>query len=166
MPFLLLLAAAVAEGRPFGINPVSPTRNSYDNSPLSAFTFEFRGGASSVVADENEDVDLDESDEAVSDAESNEEPIKIGTKLAASAVKATGKAKSKKVERAKSAVNAGLAETTKKSAKKTSRKLGLPYIVRVCLNPLTVFAMTKAYFASLFNLDYVKKVSLLQTLSQ
>lgn len=159
---LFLLTAVVADARPFGVSPFLLVRKSRDNSPLSATTIEFRGGASSVLADEDEEVDLDEADEEISDDEGEEEASKVGTKLAASAVKAADKTKSKKVSRAKAAVNTGLAETPKKSPKKKSRKLGLPYIVRVCMNPLTVFAMTKAYFASLFNLDYVKKVRVLQ----
>lgn len=160
---LLLLVAAVANGRPFGVFRSSLTTQSYDNSLLSITAIEFRGGASSVVADEDEDIDLDESDEEASDDEEEEAPTKkMGTNLATSAVKAADKSKSKKVSRAKSAVNAGLAEIPKKSSKKKkSKKFGLPHIVKVCMNPLTVFAMTKAYFASLFNLDYIKKVCLL-----
>ena len=161
---LLLLVAAVANGRPFGVTPSSLTRQSCGNSTLSNNAIKFRGGASSVAADEDEAIDLDESDEEVSDDEDEAEAPtkKMGTKLATSTVKAADKSKSKKVSRAKSAVNEGLAEIPKKSSKKKkSRKFALPYIVRVCMNPFTVLAMTKAYFASLFNLDYIKKVRVL-----
>ena len=96
-----------------------------------------------MVADEDEDVDLDESDEDVSDDEEENIilPKKAGTKLAASAVKAADKSKSKKTALAKSAVNSGLAETAKQSSpskKKKSRKFMLPYILRACMNPFTV----------------------------
>ena len=37
----------------------------------------------------------------------------------------------------------------------------IPYIVRALANPFTVFAMTKGYFASLFNIDYLQEVSAL-----
>ena len=32
----------------------------------------------------------------------------------------------------------------------------IPYIVRACLNPFTVIAMTKAYWQSLFNIHYME----------
>jgi hypothetical protein len=35
--------------------------------------------------------------------------------------------------------------------------LKMPYILRALLNPFTVMSMTKSYFASLFNIDYMKE---------
>ena len=168
--FLLAAVAVVVNARPFGVAPAPLLRQAHKNLPRSCYPLKYRGGASSVVADEDEDVDLDESDEDVSDDEEENIilPKKAGTKLAASAVKAADKSKSKKTALAKSAVNSGLAETAKQSSpskKKKSRKFMLPYILRACMNPFTVFAMTKAYFASLINLDYITKVRCFRVIS-
>lgn len=158
--FVLIALSAVVNGRPFGVTTGSLKRQAHDNLflRLPASPLVFRGGASSVATDEDEEVDLD-----VSDEEEEEEiatPKKRISKLAASSVKAADKSKSKKKSRAKSAVNEGLAAETKKaspSKKKKSSKLRIPYILKACLNPFTVFAMTRAYFGSLFNLEYIKK---------
>lgn len=45
----------------------------------------------------------------------------------------------------------------KKSSKGSVYKRYVPYIIRACLNPLTLFAMTKAYFVSLCDINYLKE---------
>ena len=45
----------------------------------------------------------------------------------------------------------------KKKTSSSRKLLRLPYVIKAFLNPFTVFAMTKAYWASLFNLNYLKK---------
>ena len=111
-----------------------------------------RGGASKIEEEEDES----ESEEEESDEEEEEEDT-----LLASTVKATSKAQLKRTATAKKAINSGLAETasatTTKSVTKKKSGFKLPYILRAFLNPLTVFAMTKAYWASLFDLNYGKK---------
>lgn len=119
-----------------------------------------RGGGS---ADYDSEYDYDESEE---ESEEEEEIIQRKTKLSSSAVKASEKAKSKKVKASKKIVNASLG-TEKKSkkisapvVKKPKKKLiYIPYILKAMLNPFTVFTMTKGYFASLFNIDYLQQDS-------
>ena len=90
-----------------------------------------------------------------SDDES-EESEELDTSLASSAVKSAVKKKEEAATAAKKAVKKAV--NTKLAKKKSGGGLRIPYILRACLNPLTVFAMTKAYWASLFNLEYGKEV--------
>jgi hypothetical protein len=84
--------------------------------------------------------------------------------LAASTVKASTKSKTQKAAAAKKAVNTNLlktsATTTKTKKKKSSilKMLHIPYIIGACLNPVTLFKMTKGFWVSLFDLDYLKQV--------
>jgi hypothetical protein len=85
--------------------------------------------------------------------------------LADSTVKASAKSKTKKSAAAKEAVNVNLlrtsAHTTKTTKKKKSSILKIfhvPYIIGACLNPVTLFKMTKGFWVSLFDLDYLKQV--------
>jgi len=113
-----------------------------------------RGGARLSAEDDDEDeydIDLDE-DEYDSEAEEEAEIVQ----LSKSTVAAVAKAKSKKAEVVKKAVSASLSQTKpKKRSVSLLKALHVPYIVRACLNPFTFFSMTKAYFASLFNIDYL-----------
>lgn len=80
--------------------------------------------------------------------------------LSKSAVRATSKAKAKKTFQAKAAVSATLTKPKKsKSSRSILKALHVPYLIRACLNPLTVIAMTRAYFASLFNISYLEEES-------
>jgi len=100
-----------------------------------------RGGAAAVV-DEMSDIESSDYDES----ESEEEEVLV------KAAKATV------AKAAKKAVASGLAASKPKKKKSSGLKLfRLPYIVGVVLNPFTLIAMTKGYWASLFNLDYLNK---------
>jgi hypothetical protein len=52
------------------------------------------------------------------------------------------------------------ASTKAKKKKKSSilKMLHVPYIIGACLNPITLFKMTKGFWVSLFDLDYLKQV--------
>mmetsp|Transcript_30130 Transcript_30130/g.65218 ORF Transcript_30130/g.65218 Transcript_30130/m.65218 type:complete len:238 (+) Transcript_30130:83-796(+) len=135
-----------------------------------------RGGAT-LVDDEYDEEEYDEYDEEESeDEEEAAAALAAATKekaaakakkakakaaaLSASAVKASAKAKSKRTATAKESVSVKLATTPKrKSGKSILELLRVPYIVRACLNPVTVIAMTRAYFASLFNIAYLEEES-------
>jgi hypothetical protein len=86
--------------------------------------------------------------------------------LAASTVKASTKSKTQKAAAAKEAVNVNLMSTSATSHTKTKKKkkssilkmLHVPYIIGACLNPITLFKMTKGFWVSLFDLDYLKQV--------
>lgn len=106
-----------------------------------------RGGARRVSDEYDSDVDE-------YDSESEEEERVV--RLSKSTRKAAAKSKSKKAAFVKKAVSSGLSETkpTKQSAS-LLQILHVPYILRACLNPFTFLTMTKAYFVSLFNIDYL-----------
>jgi len=122
-----------------------------------------RGG---YADDSDSEYDLDESEY---DDESEEEeivPVRK-TKLSSSAMKASSKARNSKTRASKKIVNASLSTKKRKESKpikvvvkskKPKRRLFyIPYILKAMLNPFTVFAMTKGYFASLVNIDYLQK---------
>jgi len=98
------------------------------------------------------DSEYDEYDE---ESDEEEEIVRLST----SAKKAMEKAKTKKKAEVKKTVSASLSKTKVKKSKGTSPSVfkKIPYIVRAFLNPFTVFAMTKGYFASLFNIDYLQE---------
>ena len=108
-------------------------------------------------------------DEYDSDEEKvEEEPIVTKTKRLSSSTK-------QKVQRAKSAqvkskVKVAMMSSSSSSAKKSSASAGkqnnrslykrfVPYIIRACINPFTLLAMTKSYFVSLCDINYLKEVS-------
>ena len=93
-----------------------------------------------------DDSEYDDDDESDSDVEEEET-------LSKSAVAAVKKSKKKKTK----AVTAAVSKSLSKSSSSKSM-LKIPYIVRAFLNPLTVLAMTKAYFGSLFNINYLDEV--------
>lgn len=144
------------DARIFGVLSVAATRPKRHNLLINHPHLECRGGYASTViesdAEEDYDVDLDSSEEL---DESDEIPKKPDAKLSASTLRATEKSKAKKAASGRQAVNSRLTEAGKIPAKQ--KQLKLPYILRASTNPFTVFAMTKAYFASLFNLEYAKK---------
>ncbi|GAX26951.1 hypothetical protein FisN_9Lh255 [Fistulifera solaris] len=120
-----------------------------------------------VEEEEGEEGEEGEESEDESAAEDEEEEIVNTAKLAAATVSATAKTKSK-VEATKKAsikteVNKKLT-SSKKKKNSLMKLLHIPYIVKASLNPFTFFAMTKAYWASLFNLDYLKKADASQDL--
>jgi len=107
-----------------------------------------RGGDSDNDSEYDEFVESDDEEEIV--------------RLSASAKKAMEKAKTKKKAEVKKSVSASLSKskTKAKKSKGTSPSVlkKIPYIVRALVNPFTVFAMAKGYFASLFNIDYLQEV--------
>lgn len=135
-------------------------------STQSTVAFLPRGGATLAADDEYDSEEYDEYDEESEDereaaaalaAAAKAKAMKKAAKkaaLSASTVKAAAKAKSKK---SKDAVNVKLAASpSARSSRSRSPLLKIPYIVRACLNPFTVIAMTKAYWQSLFNIHYME----------
>lgn len=103
-----------------------------------------RGGAATAVADE----DMSEIESSDYDEDEEEEEEKT-------LVKATQK---KVTKAAKKAVASGLAASKPKKKKSNGLKLfKIPYILGAVLNPFTLIQMTKGYWASLFNLNYLKQ---------
>ena len=121
-------------------------------------------------------VDNDE-EEDEEEEEEEEEEVAMDPKLSAaaisSAVKAEAKVRAAQVGQTKSKLSQTLAQDSKSSSrtktkaaatlKKTSSSkrrslVSVPYIVKACLNPITAFSMIKAYWASLFSLEYPPQV--------
>merc|ERR1712232_778593 len=103
---------------------------------------QFRGGA----IDSDEEYDSD--DEA--------EPIVVKAKKLASSTK-------NKVQKAKGAAAKAKVSVAMASSSSGGDGLGglyrqyVPYIIRACLNPFTLLSMTKGYFISLFDINYLKE---------
>lgn len=129
-----------------------------------------RGGAKGD-SDEYDSEEYDEYEEeddekealaAAAKAKASKKKAKAKAKAAAlskSAVSSAAKAKAKKSAEVKESVNVSLAPKTSGGGKSILQILRVPYIVRACLNPLTLIAMTKAYFASLCNIGYLEEDS-------
>jgi len=124
------------------MSPVKP------NSHPARSIFLLRGGA---TIEEIED----ESEMVMSDEEEEEEH-KFDPVLTKSAIKSISKNKDKKATLTKKTLSSKL-RVKKKTRGGILKLLKVPYIIRVSLNPVTLFSMTKAYFASFFSLDYLKK---------
>jgi hypothetical protein len=138
---------------------------------------EVRGGADAraVAAEEDEEAAASEEEEDQEEEEEEEEEEELGgaeregefdAALSASAVRAAAKSRAKKEASQKAASKKAVSDTLKRDSAPlaTKKKKGsssvvffrVPYIVRASLNPWTVWKMTVAYWASLFNLDYLK----------
>ena len=74
--------------------------------------------------------------------------IETPTKLSSSAKKALEKANKKRAKISNKTVSKAMATGIR-----------IPYLFKVMLNPFTIVTMTKGYFASLFNIDYLQEVS-------
>lgn len=120
-----------------------------------------RGGAATVgdkeeIEFESSDEELEEEESEDEDEEEMEETEDLDPKLAKSA---QAKAASVKTKMAKVAVKAAVSASVPKKAKKKSSSslFHIPYIIKACMNPFTLMKMTRAYFASLVQLDYLKE---------
>lgn len=111
--------------------------------------------------DEEEDEIVVESSKA---AVEKQPKVAADAKMALSALKATQKSKAKLNTSIKKVVSAELKTTAPKTKSSSTNSGGvlkllhIPYIVRAIINPITLFRMTRAYFASLFDLNYVQNV--------
>mmetsp|Transcript_19514 Transcript_19514/g.35387 ORF Transcript_19514/g.35387 Transcript_19514/m.35387 type:complete len:212 (-) Transcript_19514:1887-2522(-) len=157
---LLLMPPGLEAASPGRIQIATPFKNTLPSR--QPWIVVPRGGSDDSDQDNSDEYDseemeediLIEDDEDEYDDETEEEEDIVMVK---SAVKASEKAKAKKTAAVKETVNAKL--SAKKAKKPSLVKRYVPYIVRASLSPLTLLAMTKAYFASLFNLDYLAEDS-------
>ena len=166
---LLLLVAAAAAATPARHSTFNPNRNigrfgGFNSLPSSRIQQleRFRGGA---VDDESDYDDYDDYDSEEEEAE----PIFVKTKKLAAATKiATAKKTAQRTAVNKAKVSAAMSKSSGRAtaAAVPAKKQGgswykrtVPYIIRACLNPFTLVAMTKAYFVSLMDVNYLKEVS-------
>lgn len=145
---LLLLFSAtspcVAGGQFAGLNRITSKRRTIRH------VTHFRGGA---FVDSDEEYDSDEYD-----SDDEDEPIVAKAKKLASSTK-------NKVQKAKGAAAKAKVSVAMASSGGGDGGLGglyrhyVPYIIRACLNPFTLLSMTKGYFISLFDINYLREVS-------
>ena len=157
-PPSVVTAAIAPNGQLFGqINRI-PTSSSSIPQLLV-----FRGGG----ADSDEEYDSDEYDSEYDsdEEEEEEEPIVTKAKKLATSTKSATQKKALKQTAVKNAAlksKVSVAMASSSSSKAVTKKKGVykrfvPYIVRACLNPFTLVAMTKAYFVSLLDINYLNK---------
>jgi len=115
-----------------------------------------KGGANAVEIEEDTDEEYDES-ESEYESESESEEEEEAAALLKSTVASTAKLQKKQKRETKSTMSAVL-QKQKKKRKSMFPKIRLPYLMRACLNPFTLFSMTKAYFASLINISYLEEI--------
>jgi len=161
--FLVSTVVALPSSGSFGVGRLHKTSATSSARKSTPQLHRVRGGAISSDGD-TDSSDYDESDSEYDDEEEEEDVIVVKAKqLAASAKDAALK---KKRAAIKSKVKVAMAASSKAkaasaAAKKTSGgglyRRYVPYIVRASLNPFTLFAMTKAYFLSLCNINYLKE---------
>mmetsp|Transcript_7721 Transcript_7721/g.14565 ORF Transcript_7721/g.14565 Transcript_7721/m.14565 type:complete len:207 (-) Transcript_7721:497-1117(-) len=156
--FLLVLLITVAlSTHAFRPTPSISTSTLCKHKPLlyssQPIVYSIRGGDVDITDSDDDDDDDDylESDEEEKEIEQEIE------KLSASAKKVIEKSKDKKKAKIKQTVSESLKVSKKKKSSGTSVLKKIPYILRAFMNPFTVFAMTKGYFASLFNIDYLQQ---------
>jgi hypothetical protein len=117
---------------------------------------------------DDDEYDSEEYDSDEDDSEEEEvEPIVTKTKKLASSTKNV--VQTKKRKEVKSKVKVALSSSSTKSKSVSSRssnssggiyKRYVPYIIRAVLNPFVLMRMTKSYFVSLCDINYLKEVSL------
>lgn len=131
-----------------------------ENNALSASELILSLSRGGELDDESE---YDYEDEEEEEEEEDEEEEELQASLSKATMAKVKKNKTEKIAKAtsksKAAINASLQKTKnkKKSTGSILKRLGIPYIVRACMNPLTVLSMTKAYFASLFNIGFLEE---------
>lgn len=170
LPFVVLVAVAIFDAANATSSlPTNKMHGSMVNRPSTTHAHSRhpwivpRGGSDAGDSDEyndrasddeeiEEDIIIEDDDEYDSEEEEEEDVVMVK-----SAVKATQKAKAKKTAAVKETVSAKL--SVKKAKRPSLFKRYIPYIVRASLSPATLIAMTKAYFASLFNLNYLAEDS-------
>eukprot|EP00581_Thalassiosira_minuscula_P007920 CAMPEP_0183712738 /NCGR_PEP_ID=MMETSP0737-20130205/7804_1 /TAXON_ID=385413 /ORGANISM="Thalassiosira miniscula, Strain CCMP1093" /LENGTH=212 /DNA_ID=CAMNT_0025941415 /DNA_START=20 /DNA_END=658 /DNA_ORIENTATION=+ len=158
MALLLLVAYAAAAtaastGSFGGFQRIS-TAASTPSHPRRTSLHQFRGGA---IADSDDEYDSEY------DSDEEDEPIVVKAKKLASSTKSV--AQKKKAAAVKSKVKVAMAASSASATKTVAKKAGggslykryVPYIIRACLNPFTLIAMTKAYFVSLCDINYLKE---------
>lgn len=120
--------------------------------PVDEHFVTLRGGAAAAAAVIEDEIEFESSDEDLDDEEDEDEEEELDPKLA----KATQqKAATIRTKIAKQAVASAVKPQKKKSSSSLMSLIHIPYIIKACLNPFTFVKMTKAYWSSLVNLEYL-----------
>jgi len=116
---------------------------------------EFESESESEIEEEEEEEEEDDDDEE----EEEEEEEGLTATLLKSTKASAAKIQKKHKQESKSSVNVVLQkEKLKRKRKSSFPRIRLPYLLRACLSPYTLFSMTKAYFASLINVSYLEEI--------
>lgn len=137
----LPLISGSLRGEEIFVSPGIVRNKVFQKQPTKKILYGSRGGAS--IRDLG--IEEEESDE-------EDEIVELDPKLTKATMKSVTKTKKKMESFSKTAINNKL-----RRAKKNVFLKGIPYIIRASLNPITLLAMTKAYFKSLFDFNYLKK---------
>ncbi|KAL9179052.1 hypothetical protein ACHAXT_000094 [Thalassiosira profunda] len=163
LALIALVASTAAAAAPppgaFGVSRLSTkslTHHVNRQRPL----FELRGGAS--ADDSDYDSEYDSEYDSDDEEEEEEEPIVATAKKLASSTKSathkrTAAAAKAKVKVAMASSGGAPVKAAKRGDGRSLYQRCVPYIVRACLNPFTLAAMTKAYFVSLCDVNYLKE---------
>ena len=163
---LLTVFVTTTTAVPFVTTPATSHRiSTITSSNFGSVVLSLSGGDSTAMVDDDDEYDYESEDEE----EEEDDEVDLDPSMAKSAMKATKKVQEKATKTVKSQVSSAIssgkaAATSVSSERKSSNsflKKFVPYIVRAAMNPFTVIQMTKGYWASLFNLDYLKQVRLL-----
>ena len=161
LPLLLLIFVVLYADASSNQNRLTiPSCVSPQTSKIVRLPFVLTRGGSISDSDDDE-VDLDEEGEEEDDDDEEEiedEVAELDPVMVKAAKKASHKSKEKLTAAVKAKVSAKLAAPALKTKKSGGLFKSIPYIIRASLNPFTLIAMTKAYFESLFNLNYLQEV--------
>ncbi len=147
-------ASSLPPGQFGGLNRIIAASSLSSSPHCCRQLHQIRGGAV-VVDDDSDDYDVDDDDD------DDDEKLATSTKTVVRRKKAAAIKSKVKVAMTSSSSSGSASSTTSKSApkRKSLYKSYVPYIIRACLNPFTLIAMTKAYFISLCDINYLKEVS-------
>lgn len=158
LPLLLLIFVVLYADASSNQNRLTiPSCVSQQTSKIVRLPFVLTRGGSISDSDDDE-VDLDEEGEEDDEEEVEDEVAELDPVMVKAAKKASHKSKEKLTAAVKAKVSAKLAAPAQKTKKSGGLFKSIPYIIRASLNPFTLIAMTKAYFESLFNLNYLQEV--------
>ena len=137
-----------------------------DSSTVSQILLQQLRGGDADAATEIEFESSDEEEDEESDDEEEQEEASLAKSAKAATAKVQAKAQEAAVSAAKSSLKTAL-QAKKAQAKKQSSSrddaggitslFTIPYIIKATLNPVTFMKMTKLYWSSLFNHNYLKE---------
>jgi hypothetical protein len=128
--------------------------------PLSRNTIvHLRCGASTVSDEDDDDSDLEE--EIVIPHASSKSTLQAALQSKAKQESLSQAAVKSSVKATKTVLQSSMEKSKGTSTKRRSSSIlkKIPYIIRASLNPLILFSMTRLYFASLFNINFMQEVS-------
>lgn len=137
-------------------------RENYEISKLDEHMqtiLQLRCGSVSDSEDESADDESEDEVEDLSESEEEDDEEEAISKLQSSLEKKLNQKSKRIVNDAMEKSKPIKISKTKKRRKSILKMLRVPYIIRASLNPFTVFTMTRLYFASLFDINFMDEDS-------